>query len=89
MSHVIYYPTAATPLSPEELRAEFAKLAPRDPIVRALMQVLTERLAAATVLATSPALNEREAGHVAGRLAEIASLQAELASYWDRPRKGK
>lgn len=89
MAPVIYYPAPHTPFSPDELRAEFAKLSPRDPLARALMQVLTERLAAATVQATSPTLGEREAGHVSGRLSEIASLQAELASYWQPARKAK
>lgn len=78
---VVYYPAAATPLTPADLRASFAALHVSDPVPRALYQILSERLAAATIASTAPRLSEREAGLCAGRIAEIASLQAELAGY--------
>ena len=80
-SAVVYYPAASTPLSHADLRATFATLHRSDPLPRALNQILSERLAAATIACTAPRLSEREAGLCAGRIAEIASLQAELAGY--------
>ena len=78
---VVYYPALATPLTSEDLRATFATLHRSDPLSRALNQILSERLAAATIAVTDPRLSERAAGMCAGRIAELASLQAELAGY--------
>lgn len=78
---VVYYPALATPLTSEDLRSTFATLHRSDPLPRALNQILSERLAAATIAVTDPRLNERAAGMCAGRIAELANLQAELAGY--------
>ena len=77
----VYDPAPATPLTSEDLRATFATLHRSDPLPRALNQILSERLAAATIAVTDPRLSERAAGMCAGRIAELASLQAELAGY--------
>lgn len=81
---VVYYPAPATPLTSEDLRATFSTLHRSDPLPRALNQILSERLAAATIAVTDPRLGERAAGMCAGRIAELASLQAELAGYLAR-----
>jgi hypothetical protein len=78
---VVYYPAPAAALTSEDLRGTFATLHRSDPLPRALNQILSERLAAATIAVTDPRLSERAAGICAGRIAEIASLQAELAGY--------
>jgi len=78
---VVYYPAPQTPLTTDDLRETFATLHRSDPLPRALNQILSERLAAATIASTAARLGEREAGICAGRITELASLQAELASY--------
>lgn len=80
-SAVVYYPAPQTPLTSDDLRETFATLHRSDPLPRALNQILSERLAAATIASTVPKLTEREAGICAGRITEIAGLQAELAGY--------
>jgi len=79
--NVVYYPAPQTPLTPADLRGTFATLHRSDPLPRALNQILSERLAAATIASTTVRLGEREAGICAGRITELASLQAELADY--------
>ena len=56
---VVYYPAAATPLTPADLRASFATQHLSDPVPRALYQILSERLAAATIASTAPRLSAR------------------------------
>ena len=68
---VVYYPAPSAALTSEDLRGTFATLHRSDPLPRA----------AATIAVTDPRLSERAAGICAGRIAEIASLQAELAGY--------
>lgn len=76
---IVYYPAAAQTLAPAELEAEFLKLGRNDPLWQALMQLLQERLANATVDAANC---EPQA---AGRLQEILALQQQLSGY----RKGR
>lgn len=69
---IVYYPAAET-LSPADLEAEFDKLGRNDRIWQALMQMLQQRLANATVDAANAD------PHAAGRLQEILGLQQQLS----------
>jgi hypothetical protein len=80
-SIVVYYPAAETPLTREELSQAIGTVLDANPkMAQAFRQILGERLARATVEAAQPELTERSAGHAGGRLAEIASLQHEIAN---------
>lgn len=85
MSDKIHYTIAERPLTADEIAAEFFRLGRRDAFARALTQILQERLAAATVEASAPRATEREAGHTAGRLAELIGLQNEFAALLSSP----
>lgn len=74
----IYYPSAETPMTNDEIALELAQLAKKDRLWQALMQTLQERLAMATVDSTEVELTERSAGHAAGRLFEITQIQERL-----------
>ena len=76
---IVYYPAHERPLTEAALEAEFAKLGRNDGLWLALMQVLQERLAHATV----DAANREE--NAPGRIEEILGLTQQLASY----RKGR
>ncbi len=76
---VVHYPSHETPLSPADLEAVFARLGRNDALWLALMQLLQERLANATVDAANADL------HAAGRLQEILGLQQQLSAF----RKGR
>ncbi len=79
MSLVVYYPSHETPLAPADLEEIFGRLGRNDALWGALMQLLQERLANATVDAANGDLN------APGRLQEILGLQAQLSAF----RKGR
>ncbi len=76
---VVYYPAHDRPLTPVEIEAEFAKLGRNDSLWLALMQVMQERVANATVDAAN---SDPQA---AGRLQELLGLTQQLSAY----RKGR
>jgi hypothetical protein len=75
---LVYYPTVETPLTPDEIAAEFSRLGKKDPLARALRQLLQERLAHATIDA---AAGDKDS---AGRLQEILSLQQQFSTLLDQ-----
>ena len=79
MSKIIYITQPEPPLTREEIAKLFGKMSPRDPLPRALRQILQERLAQAISDGAGDKLAERSAGHVAGRTAELLELVQELA----------
>jgi len=74
-SLVVYYPSPETPLAPADLEEIFGRLGRNDALWGALMQLLQERLANATVDAANGDLN------APGRLQEILGLQAQLSAF--------
>lgn len=76
---IVYYPAHERPLTPPEIEAEFAKLGRNDALWLALMQVMQERVANATVDAANAD------PHAAGRLQELLGLTQQLSAY----RKGR
>lgn len=76
----VYFIETEKPLGREDIEKLFAKMGPRDPIPRALRQILLERVAAATVDVTAEKLTEREAGIAAGRLSELLAVVEQLTS---------
>lgn len=81
-SRVVYYPAGAAHLSAEDAATVLAKIGRHDAVWQALMQLLQERLARATVDAA-----EGEA-HAAGRLQEILGLQQQLSALRFQDDKG-
>lgn len=78
---VVYYPSAETPLARGELEHIVGTALDSNPkLLQAFRQLLGERLARATVECAQPDLAERAAGHAGGRVAEVTSLQHELAN---------
>ena len=79
---VVWYAAPEKPLGAGELAEVLGLLLTTQPKVKqALRQVLGERLGRASLDSMDTRLTERAAGHGAGRMAELASLQNELASY--------
>lgn len=79
-SPVAWYAAPETPLGAGELAERIgAAMVLQPKLEAAFRQLLAERLASATVASVDGRLSEREAGIAAGRLAEIMSLQGELA----------
>lgn len=74
---LVYYPQPAGHLTPEALREQFAKLGRNDPLWQALMQLLQERLANATVASAQRDEN------APGRIEELISLSQQLAAFRD------
>jgi hypothetical protein len=84
---IVYYP-APEPLTNEEMVSTIGLALDANPrLQQAMRQFLQERLARAAVENAQPDLTERAAGHASGRLAEILSLQRELANYTNRARE--
>ncbi len=78
-SAVVFYPGPEVPMSREDLAHTVGRaLESSQPLAAALRQILAQRLAHATVRAADERLTEREAGHAAGRIAELSSLQGEI-----------
>lgn len=71
---VVYYPRSEGHLNPEELKKVFARIGGNDPLWQALMQLMQQRLANATVAAAQRDEN------AAGRIEELLDLQLELAA---------
>lgn len=76
---VVHYPSPERPLTKEELEEIFSRLGRNDALWLALMQLLQDRLANATVDAAEGH------PHAAGRLQEILGLQQTLSAF----RKGR
>lgn len=77
---IIYYPTAETPLAPDEIAATIGAALDGNPkLEQAFRQLLAQRLAFASVECAEVNLGERPAGHAGGRVAEVLHLQHELA----------
>jgi hypothetical protein len=74
----VYFIESQPPLTRDEIAKLFGKMHERDPVPRALRQIVQERIAQATSDNTNPKMTEREAGHAAGRLTELLDLATEL-----------
>jgi hypothetical protein len=84
---IVYYPSP-DPLTNEEMVSVIGLALDANPrLQQAVRQFLQEHLARATVESAQADLSERAAGHAAGRLAEILSLQRELANYATKARE--
>lgn len=84
----VYYPAAEQMLAPAELAQVLGTALESNPkLEQAVRQVLAQRLARATVECGLVALDERAAGHAGGRVAEILSVQHELANYVKQARE--
>jgi hypothetical protein len=71
----VYYPQGRGHLGPEELADVFAQIGRNDPLWQALMQLLQQRLANATVAAVAREEN------APGRLEELLDFQRELEGF--------
>lgn len=79
---IVYYPAPETPFTREQLAEVIGTAFDANPrLLAAFRQMHGEHLARATVAAAEVDLSERAAGHAGGRIAEITSLQHELANH--------